>query len=166
MKSRNSEDVNGSEVGFVKLILIGLAAGFAATAIKTVCELISPPRAPGVPSPLGNAINAVAMGLTGHPLPEETLKVAEPVVHFIFGMGAGAVYALLVKKIPLTRLAYGTVFGIGFWVVAHEIVLPLMGLSSTAAQMTLWEQGNEFVSHILFGVALEFTRRFGVRKLA
>ncbi len=149
-----------------KIFLLGLGAGLFATAVKTLCEIISPPRAPGVPSPLGNAIDAVAMGLTGHPLAQETMKVAEPVVHFLFGMAAGGVYAVLVRKIPLVKAGYGAVYGIGFWLVAHEIVLPLMHLSPTPAQMTLWEQGNEFVSHIFFGLALEFARRFGVRKLA
>lgn len=81
-------------------------------------------------------------------------------------MGAGAVYALLVRKIPLVRLGYGALYGIGFWLFAHEFILPLMHLSPTPAQMTLWEQGNEFVSHIFFGLSLEFARRFAVRKLA
>lgn len=39
-----------------------------------------------------------------------------------------------------------------------------MGLSPTPAQMTLWEQGNELVTHIVFGVVLEFVRRALVRK--
>lgn len=159
-------DAKAARIGIAQTFLIGLAAGFLATAVKTLCETISPPRAPGMPSPLGNAIDAVAMLATGHPLPEATKHWAEPVVHFLFGMGAGLVYALLVRKIPLVRLGYGALYGIGFWLFAHEITLPLMHLSPTPAQMTLWEQGNEFVSHIFFGVSLEFARRFAVRKLA
>ncbi len=164
----NSEEIDSkaASIGIAQTFLIGLAGGLIATAVKTLCETISPPRAPGVPSPLGNVIDAVAMLTTGHPLPEATKHWAEPVVHFLFGMGAGAVYALLVRKIPLVRLGYGALFGIAFWLGVHEIILPLMNLSPTPAQMTLWEQGNEFVSHIFFGLSLEFARRFFVRKAA
>lgn len=106
------------------------------------------------------------MGATGHPLPEATKTWAEPAVHFLFGMAAGGIYAALARKIPLVRAGYGALYGISFWLFAHEIVLPLMNLSPTPAQMTLWEQGNESVSHIFFGLALEFVHRFGVRKWA
>ncbi len=166
MSSKNPASPSSSFVSSGKLILIGLAAGFAATAVKTLCEIISPPRPPGVPSPLGNAIDAVAMGVTGHPLPESTKTLAEPAVHFLFGMAAGGAYALLVRKFPVVRAGYGTLYGFSFWLFAHEIALPLMDLSPTPAQMTLWEQGNEFVSHLAFGAALEFTRRVGLWKLA
>ena len=140
-------------------LAIGFVAGLAATGLKTICEKISPPRPPGVSSPLGNALDAASISMTGHPLTEEAKAVAEPVVHFLFGAGAGAVYAMMERKVPPVRAGYGVLFGLSFWLFAHEITLPLMGLSPTPAQMTVWEQGNEFVSHGIFGVALEFVRR-------
>lgn len=155
---------NSSAVDLGRVLLIGLAAGLVATAVKTVCEIISPPRAPGVPSPLGNAINAASVAVSGHPVPEESMKIAEPVVHFLFGIAAGGVYALFVRKVPRVQAGYGMLFGFSFWLVAHKVGLPATGLSPTPAQMTLWEQGNEFVSHLIFGVSLEFVRRLGLRK--
>lgn len=149
-----------------KALAIGFVAGLAATVVKTICEKISPPRPPGVPSPLGNALDAASMGLTGHPMTEEAKAIAEPMVHFLFGASAGAVYALIERKVPPVRAGYGILFGLSFWLFAHEITLPLMGLSPTPAQMTAWEQGNEFVSHGIFGLALEFVRRFLARKWA
>lgn len=162
----NSKNPDSSAISAGKTILIGLAAGLLATGVKTLCEIISPPRGPHVPSPLGNAIDAVSANLTGQRVSEGTMHLAEPTVHFLFGMGAGGVYALLADKIPLVRAGYGTLFGFSFWLLAHEIALPLMGLSPTPAQMTFWEQGNELISHLVFGAALEFFRRLGVRKLA
>lgn len=166
MNSPSFPSSKSASIGIGRLFLIGLGAGFFATVIKTVCELISAPRAPGVPSPLANAIDAVAMGITGHPVDEPTKKILEPIVHFVFGMATGGVYAVLVREFTLVRAGYGALFGICFWLGAHEIGLPLMNLSPTPARMTLWEQGNEFVSHIFFGFALEFARRFLGRKAA
>ncbi len=164
MKLKNLSASNTSQPGLGKIILIGLAAGFAATAVKTLCEIIAPPRGPGIPSPLGNTLDAVSIGLTGHLMPEETKSWAEPVVHFLFGMAVGGVYAVLAQKLPFVRAGYGAIYGFSFWLFAHEIGLPLMGLSPTPAQMTLWEQGNELISHIIFGVALEFARRVSLRR--
>ncbi|MDQ3119197.1 MAG: DUF1440 domain-containing protein [Verrucomicrobiota bacterium] len=152
------------EIGLVKVIAIGFIGGLVASGVKSLCELIAPPRAPGVQSPLGNALDAMAMGLTGEAMPEAAKAIAEPAMHFLFGAGAGAVYAVLARKLPLATAGYGALFGFVFWLLLHEIALPLMGLSPTPAQMTLWEQGNELVTHIVFGVVLEFVRRTLVRK--
>lgn len=100
------------------------------------------------------------MGITGHPVDEPTKKILEPIVHFVFEMATGGAYPVLVREFTLVRAGYGALFGICFWLGAHEIGLPSMNLSPTPAQMTLWEQGNEFVAHIFFGFALEFARRF------
>lgn len=92
-------------------------------------------------------------------MPEGAKSVAEPVVHFLFGAGAGVVYAPIERKLPLIRAGYGTLFGSIFWLLLHEIALPLMGLSPSPVQMTLWEQGNELATHMVFGVVLESVRR-------
>lgn len=166
MTSKNLSSAHPSPISLGKVIIVGLVAGLVGTGMKTLCEIVSPPRAPGVPSPLGNALDAASMGLTGHPVPEATKSFAEPAVHFLFGMAAGVVYVALARKIPVVRAGYGAFFGFSFWLLAHEIGLPLVGLSPTPAQMTLWEQGNELVSHIIFGATLEFVRRLGLRKWA
>lgn len=166
MNSKNFSSEPTSPIGLGKMIIVGLVAGLVATGVKTLCEIVSPPRPPGVPSPLGNALDAASIGLTGHPIPEATKSFAEPAVHFLFGMAAGVAYVALARKIPVLRAGYGALFGFSFWLLAHEIALPLMDLSPTPAQMTLWEQGNELVSHIIFGATLEFVRRLGLRKWA
>lgn len=40
MNSKNLSSSDRSASGFGKLILVGLAAGFAATVVKTLCEII------------------------------------------------------------------------------------------------------------------------------
>ncbi len=97
-------------------------------------------------------------------MPEGAKSIAEPALHFLFGAGAGVVYAVIAQKMPLICASYGAFFGFIFWILLHEIALPLMGFSPTPAEMTLWEQGNELATHIVFGLVLEFVRRALVRK--
>ncbi|MBA3651972.1 MAG: DUF1440 domain-containing protein [Chthoniobacterales bacterium] len=149
-----------------KAIVYGLIAGLVGTGVKTICELISPPRAPGVVSPLGKVIDSVSVLTTGEPMTQSLRAMTEPVVHFGFGAITGAVYVIVSERFPILRAGYGALFGFLFWLGVHEILLPVAGFSASPAQMTLWEQGNEFVSHIFFGVAVEAVRRGLARKLA
>lgn len=145
--------------------LAGLAGGVVGTGVKTLCEIISPPRMPGEWSPLGKGIGVVMVALTGHDLPEPAQHMAENIVHWIFGSSAGVVYALLAEEFTWVTIGYGAAFGVAFWVTFHEILLPLIGWSGTPAVMTFHEQINELISHILYGIALELTRRVIVKKL-
>lgn len=54
----------------------------------------------------------------------------------------------------------GVVFRVVFWIAFHESGLPLAGLSPSPAKMPLWEQGNELISHMLYGLTVELTRGF------
>lgn len=141
------------------VLLAGLLAGLAGTAVKTVCELISAPRAPGVPSPLLNMIQSVSHGLTGHGVAESLAPTLEKSVHWFFGTSTGIAYCLIAERRPMVRLGYGAAFGVAFWAVLHEVLLPLAGFSPSPLHMTLWEQGNELVSHALYGMGVELTRR-------
>lgn len=164
MKSGYLRASRSPVAGIGTLLLIGVVSGLVASGVKTLCEVIAPPRPPGVQSPLGNTLDAVSVSLTGQPMPKKTKTFAEPTVHFLFGAIAGAVYAGVGRKFPIVRAGYGAFFGFSFWLLAHEIALPLLGLSPTPAQMTAWEQGNELVTHGIFGVVLEVVRRGLLRR--
>jgi putative membrane protein len=153
-------------LSIAQALLYGSVAGFVATSVKTICELIAPPRAPGVESPLANLLNSASVAATGGPLTESAKTVAEPTVHFAFGIGAAAVYAVVSQKLPVLRAGRGALFGFLFWLGFHEIGLPLFGFSPTPAQMSLWEQGNELVTHIVYGMVVEQVLRTVARKLA
>lgn len=153
-------------LGVGKALLYGLVAGVVATGIKTVCEVISPPRSPGVESPLGNAINAASVSVTGAPMHQSLKSLAEPAVHFGFGAITAGVYVVVSERVPILRAGCGSLFGVLFWLGLHEIALPLAGFSPSPAIMSLWEQGNELVSHVAYGMTVEVVRRGLERKLA
>ncbi len=156
----------GSALTIGQSLLYGVIGGLVATGVKTICELIAPPRPPGVESPLGNMLNAASLAATGEPMSESVKPFAEPAVHFIFGAVAAGVYAVVAQKLPVLRAGRGALFGFLFWLGAHEIGLPLFGFSPTPAQMSWWEQGNELVTHVIYGVVVESVLRGLARKLA
>lgn len=90
--------------------------------------------------------------------------IAEPAIHFAFGTLAGGAYAGIARYVPELRAAHGSLFGVFFWLLAHEGGLPLMGLSPTPAEMTVREQRDELVSHVVYGVVLESARRGRLRQ--
>ncbi len=160
--ARSASHSSGISLG--KVVVAGFVGGLVATGAKSLCEVISPPRPPGVPSPLGNALDAVSIRRRGMPAPAKAWS--EPAVHFLFGALAGGAYAGIERTMPLIRAGHGAFFGGSFWLLVHEGALPWMGLSPTPAAMTVREQGNELVSHIVFGVVLESVRRALLRKWA
>ncbi len=93
-------------------------------------------------------------------------SITEPVVHFGFGAITAAVYVVVSERLPFLRMGCGALFGFLFWLGFHEVLLPLMGFSASPAHLSLWEQGNELVSHIFYGVAVELIRRFLASKHA
>ncbi len=88
-------------------LLYGALAGLVGTGVKTIAELIAPPRAPGVESPLANVLNSASVAATGGPLSESVKTIAEPTVHFVFGIGTAAVYAVVSQKVPVLRAGRG-----------------------------------------------------------
>ncbi|MEP7071428.1 MAG: DUF1440 domain-containing protein [Verrucomicrobiota bacterium] len=149
-----------------KAIVYGLIAGLVGTGIKTICELISPPRPAGVSSPLGRMIDAGSVLVSREPMSQSLRAVTEPIVHFGFGAASAGVYVVVSERSPLLRAGCGTLFGFLFWLGLHEAFLPLAGFSPSPFQMTSWEQGNELVSHVFFGCTVELVRRGLTRQLA
>jgi len=163
---KTSSSAAPSVLSLGKALFYGFVGGVVATGVKTLCELIAPPRPPGVESPLANMLNATSIAATGDPISESLKALAEPSVHFIFGAVTAAVYAAVSQKFPALRAGCGALFGFLFWLGAHEIGLPLAGFSPSPAEMSWWEQGNELVTHVIYGVVVESVLRGLARKLA
>ena len=148
-----------------KAALAGVIAGLVGTAVKTICEAAVPPRPAGQESPLGVGIRLISTHYTGHDLDEAVKHRVEQLVHWGFGVFTTVGYAIVAEYVPIVTIARGVGFGFAFWLVAHEIVVPAIGWSPWPPGLTLWEQGNEAVSHVLFGVSAELTRQLIRRRV-
>lgn len=80
-------------------------------------------------------------------------------VHILFSMTIAIIYCLAVERFPRANLLHGIAFGVDVSVLAHGLVVPLMGLSGW-----LWIAGpqaliSEFVSTAFWIWTIEAVRR-------
>jgi putative membrane protein len=139
-----------------KGIIAGLIAGLAATAAKSVAERIYPPRTHGEPEPP----EVLAEKIAGHPLSGAPKALAVESIHWAFGAAAGATYGALAEFYPNATSHQGANFGMTLMALTHEGALPVLGLAAEPAAQTAREKSSEMVTHLLFGIVAETTRRF------
>ncbi len=105
------------------------------------------------------AADALAQATMGEPVPEEYREPAGTAVHYGFGAFLGAVYGAAVELRPATSAGFGTAYGAVVSLVADEMAMPALGLSPSAQDVGASTHLRGFVSHLVFGVALEAARR-------
>ena len=127
---------------FVAGSIGGLVAGF----LKLGWEVPWPPRAPGrIPEP-----QVLVSLFTHHPTP----AVVSLVIHFTFSILMGTAYALLAEIFPIITLGMGVAFGLAIQIGAHELIMPMIGLTPATWLLPASEQGSEFLGHILWGFTI------------
>jgi len=103
------------------------------------------------------AAQAIARYVLGRCLTRQELRVAAPLMHYLFGAAMGAVYGAYMqrRRVPASGAAFGTTV----WLAADEIAMPLLGLSHSTARRPFEMHLQSLVAHLVFGAATEMTRR-------
>jgi hypothetical protein len=105
------------------------------------------------------AADAVAKASVGEPVPEEYRGAAGTAVHYGFGAFLGAVYGVAVELRPATGAGFGTAYGAAVSLLADEMAMPALGFTPPAPEVPASAHLRGFVSHLVFGAALEGARR-------
>ena len=105
------------------------------------------------------AADMVSETLTGEPVPEPYEEPAGSAVHYGFGAFLGGLYGVLGEFVPGVRAGFGTAYGAGVAIVADEALVPAAGLTPPPQQVPASTHAYGLVSHLVFGAALEGTRR-------
>jgi uncharacterized membrane protein YagU involved in acid resistance len=105
------------------------------------------------------AADAVAEATVGEPVPEEYREPTGTAVHYGFGAFLGALYGAAVELRPETKAGFGTAYGAAVSLIADEGALPALGLAPPPQEVAAEPHIRGFVSHLVFGAALEGTRR-------
>ena len=71
--------------------------------------------------------------------------------HFGYGAGAGVLYGLLAKRLPLPSLLKGPLYALLLWAGSYLGWLPLMGISQSAPSQPLRRNLLMIVAHLLWG---------------
>ena len=152
--------VLGSVIGMVAgLVASAVMEGFQAIAAKPLGQ-----ESGGEPSTEKAADDASTI-LRGRPLPKPTRKRAGNGVHYLTGAVLGAGYGVLAIFWPAVTLWYGVAFGIATAILLDEIAVPAMGWAGPPWETPLKTHAFGLASHIVFGAALEGTRRLLVALL-
>jgi uncharacterized membrane protein YagU involved in acid resistance len=108
----------------------------------------------------------VARRLGRGPLDTPTKLRVQKVVHYTFGALSGAAYGALAEAFPAATAGVGTVAGAGVYAASHGTALPLLRIQEHPWRLPRAAFTWEFLSHLLFGLALELGRRSASRVLA
>lgn len=104
----------------------------------------------------------VYQSLTEGSLSKEDKRKFGTLVHYCFGMAAGAIYGGTVKHSSNSRLR-GVVYGGLIWLLVDEGLIPLMGFSKNPQEYPLSTHAYALSSHLVYGFTLEAVRQ-GVRE--
>lgn len=97
------------------------------------------------------------------PWPKDQRRVAGNLLHYGFGAVLGLFYTLAGRHRPAIRAGYGTAYGAGVSVAADEILVPAAGLAPPPSRSPASSHLFGLVSHVVFGAALEGSRRLIAR---
>jgi putative membrane protein len=127
------------------------------------------PALPGQPRQ-EDATVKVAEGIVGRlvhrPLPEAARPLAGNLVHYAFGASVGALYGGVAAVAPRVTAGVGLPFGAAVWLGAHVIATPALGLAEPPSSRPRKEEGLELVTHLVYGMVTELTRRLARRALS
>ena len=85
-------------------------------------------------------------------------------IHYTFGALFGSAYAVLSDTFPAATAGMGTAAGAGLYLASHGSTLPLLRIQAPPWRLPRAAFAWELTSHLLFGAALELSRR-GVRRI-
>jgi putative membrane protein len=101
----------------------------------------------------------VSQEVRGRKLNKNEKEPASYAVHFAFGTIVGGIYGLTSEYLPVAKLGKGLLHGLGVWVGADALALPGLGLSRPVSERSAGELSYEILSHAVFGVGSELTRK-------
>jgi uncharacterized membrane protein YagU involved in acid resistance len=150
--------VAGAAIG----IVAGLAASFAMNQFQAAVSALSDSDDDREPA-TDKAANRVAVATTGEELGDEQKKLGGEAVHYALGAALGAAYGASAAVRPEVTAGFGTAFGIGTAAVLDEAAVPATGLGETPWETPISTHMYTLASHLVFGVALESSRKLMVR---
>lgn len=166
-----------SKVPVLASLAVGAAGGALASWVKALAEAplqkvgerLFPP-APGAKDLVGadsadgqmppSIMTEKVAAAAGHPHPgDETVGRASTAIHYGFGIGFGAAYALAVRSIPALARGLGAPAGLALYGATHATTLPAIGVQAPLSKLPTSAYVFEAGSHAIYGVVLDVTRR-------
>jgi uncharacterized membrane protein YagU involved in acid resistance len=138
-------------------ILVGAAAGVAATVPMTFVMETLHERLPGEPPrplPPREVTEGFAVKAGVHrELDERDMQQLTLAAHFGYGAACGAAFGLIAPRTVPRAMAAGMAFGLGVWAGSYLGWLPALGVRQPATQDPLARSGLMMAAHMVWGAA-------------
>jgi putative membrane protein len=142
-----------------KGILIGLAAGVAATAAKTIWEHYFPVRDEDTPPPPEILADEVSLKVTGEKVSKKNKGLITEAIHWAFGTLSGVLTTLISDRTKLASTAFGIPAGGAFWAATHGSIVPALGLEKPISDIKPEYARNEFLGHLVYGAVINLVQK-------
>lgn len=96
-----------------------------------------------------------AAGAAGVVLSEEERKKLGSAIHWMLGVGAGAVYGAVRNVAPRFRHGSGIGYGLLFWLVMDEAALTMLGITPPPQEFPWQTHARGVAGHLVFGAVAE-----------
>ena len=97
--------------------------------------------------------------LLGRQLTKDERRRLGLAIHWLLGIGAGAAYGALGRRIPGVRRGGGGAFGTAFWATVDEALVSLLGLTPPPKAFPWETHARGFTGHVAFGIVADRTLR-------
>ncbi len=91
----------------------------------------------------------------GVELSKKEAQRAGNALHWTLGIGAGAAYGVLRRRVRVAGRAHGVGFGAGFFLFVDETVVPLLGLTPGPSAFPWQTHVRGLSGHIVFGTVAD-----------
>jgi hypothetical protein len=169
----------------VRAALLGAVASIPASKVKALSELRLQLAAETLWPPSEQQKQLVGADPTGHlenmppavladrvarrlgrgPLDRARKLRIQNAVHYSFGALSGGAYGVLADAFPKATAGIGTAAGAGLYLASHGSTLPLLRIQAPPWRLPRAAFAWELTSHLVFGAALELSRRGAQRVL-
>jgi putative membrane protein len=104
-------------------------------------------------------VGRVAWALGHRELTDRQREGLQRVIHYGFGAGLGIAYSGVAQRWPVATRGVGTLAGLAIYAGTHGSVLPALGIQRPPWRLAPAAVAWEATTHLLFGAALEGSRR-------
>jgi hypothetical protein len=140
----------------VKAILDGVLGGAVGTAGMSAVMLAAG-KAGLIGEQPPDKIAGAALDAAGvHARDEEEQDAAATLLHFSFGIGCGALFGLLHRRLPfrLPGALHGMLFAVIIWAISYQGWIPALGIMPPASKDYPDRSRVMFVAHLVYGALL------------
>ncbi|MGH9588378.1 MAG: DUF1440 domain-containing protein, partial [Acidobacteriaceae bacterium] len=82
-----------------------------------------------------------------------------PIVHYAYGALVGGLYGALTEFWKAPKAGLGTLFGTVLFGAGDLVAVPALHLGASPAEQPSSAMTNPFLSHLVYGVTTELSRR-------